>query len=66
MKPLTIQVNDLIEFKENEEVVFAYCSKTNRKMTISLNGNFKLYKNNELKYEVMQPYQAVELFNNKL
>ena len=62
MKPLELTVNELLEFKANEKMLYA--KDGNRAMYINLHGNFEVWINDEKAFEHMQPFPAVEYFNN--
>ena len=58
-----IEINQLLEFKDSNEVIYASSSSENKKFTISLHGGYRVYVNNELKFESTQPYPAIEFYN---
>lgn len=63
LKPLSVNVDDLIEFKNTEYVLYAKCGVTKKELRLNCNGGIELWHNNTKLLETMQPYTAVEAFN---
>lgn len=59
----TLEVEELLNFKNTESIMYARCSETKREMRITLNGGFQILKNKELKHETMNAANAVKLYN---
>jgi hypothetical protein len=61
-----INLNDLQKWQQEEKVLFAYVmtSKENKQLYCTLRGSYEVWQNNELVMETMQPFKAVEKYNN--
>lgn len=62
---LKINYDEVISFIKSKEVIYASeCGEKNRKITCLLNGNFKVYSNDDCIYCGDDLIQAVDLFNS--
>lgn len=61
-KPHLINVNDLQEWLGKTEVQYA-SDMPLKKLTVTTSGGFKLYHNGVVVWEGIQPYRAVEKYN---
>lgn len=58
----SITVHDLLEFKEQQEIVYASQSEK-KKLVLTLSGGYKVYNNGEVVLETMTPVDAVKKYN---
>ena len=63
MKPHEINLEELIDFQTNEKVLYASSSKENKQLYITLCGSYEVWHNKEIVLETMQPFVAVEKYN---
>ena len=59
----TIDLNELIEFRETQEVIFASSTKENKQLTMTCRGTY-VVRHNGISREFMQPYNATEYYNS--
>lgn len=64
VKPEPISVTDMLEFKNEQWVQYAYQNKV--RLEISLNGHYRVTVNREKVYEGMQAQDAVDAFNREI
>lgn len=62
-KPHIIELEPLQEWMATHETLYAVCSEQHKKLTITCNGTFKLYHNNEVVWQGIQPFRAMENYN---
>ena len=63
MKPHEINLEELIDFQTNEKVLYASSTKENKQLYITLRGSYEVWHNKEKVLETMQPFTAVEKYN---
>lgn len=63
MKNHQIELTDLQEWMENNEAIYASSSREDKKLVVSMHGGFKLYHKGNIVWEGIQPYRAVEKYN---
>lgn len=61
----SVKVDDLLKFKEEQEVVYAshFGANINKKLVLTLSGGYKVYNNNEVVLETMTPAYAAKTYN---
>lgn len=64
MKPHTIELQDVINFQQEEKQIFAHSSKENKSLYCTLRGNYEVWHNGKKILECMQAYNAVEKYNS--
>lgn len=64
MKTHTITLDELFKFQQNEKIIYASSSKENKILYLTLRGSYEIWHNNKLIKETIQPYTAVETYNN--
>lgn len=60
------QILDLNEFSEwlNEgSAMYAKCSVSDKELRVTFNGGFQIFHKGEKVFECMQPYRAIEKYN---
>jgi hypothetical protein len=58
---------DLKEFQEalvNFESIYASDISSKKRLVITGDGGIRIYQNNEIVWEGMQPYRAIEKYNS--
>lgn len=63
MEKHAVDLNALIEWQSTEKVLFASSSSEKKKLFCNFRGGYEVWHNNELVFETMQPYNAVEKYN---
>ena len=63
MKKQELKVNDLLEWKEKEKVLYASSSKESKRLFANLNGGFEIEVKGEVIWQGIQAYSAVEKYN---
>jgi len=58
-----IDLDGLLKFKAEEKILYASSSKENKKLYITLNGNYEVFVNKELVLETMHSNFAIEKYN---
>lgn len=66
MKPLILDVFQLIEWKNKERVLYASETEEGvlKRMYVNLNGGFEIHVAGKLVKETLQPYTACDFFNS--
>jgi hypothetical protein len=64
MKIELLNVNDLLEWKEKQKLVYAFDSRRNKKLILNLNGGFEIEVNGEIIWQGIQAFSAVEKYND--
>lgn len=64
MKAHEIELQELIKWHEETVSTFAYSSRERKSLVCSLKGGFRVIVNGEVVWEGMQPFSAVEAYNN--
>ena len=59
----TLNVNDLLEYKDEQEVLYASNSKNQLRLYILLDGSYRVELTGTTLLKTMQPSDAIELFN---
>lgn len=62
MKRLELNVDELNEFRSNESLLYA--KDSTREMRITCYGSIQIFHKGVLVSETIQPFKAVEYFNN--
>jgi len=66
MSRLQRQILDLNEFQEwiaTQTTMYAKCSVSDKELRVTFNGNFQIFHKGEKVYECMQPFTAIEKYN---
>lgn len=63
MRKQEITANEITEWKNTQRLLYASCSKSQRKLFCTLSGNYEVYKKGELILETNQPYLAAKKYN---
>jgi hypothetical protein len=66
MGKLQRQILDLNEFQEwiaTKSTMYAKCSVSDKELRITFNGGFQIFHKGEKVFECMQPYTAIEKYN---
>lgn len=58
-----VELEELMKFANEEKVMFASSSKENKKLFITLRGSYEVWHNGKRVWETMQPFIAVEKYN---
>ena len=58
-----IYLTDLIAWKIQQRILYAACSKGQKKLFCDLHGNYEVYKKGELILETDLGFKAVEKYN---
>lgn len=64
MKPHTITLDELFKFQQTEKIIYASSTKENKILYLTLRGSYEVWHNKKLIKETIQPYTAVETYNN--
>jgi len=65
MKHHELDLAEFLKFLEEEpEVLYASSSRENKRLICKLKGNFEVRVGGEVVWSGMQPYSAVEAYNN--
>jgi len=62
-KPHIITLELFQEWLMKNETVYA-SSLPDKKLTVTMSGGYKVYKNGELYWQGMQPFAAIEKYNS--
>lgn len=54
------------EWLNKQDITYAYDSKTDLRLAITLKGNMVISQNGEVKYQTLQPFNAIEKYNELL
>lgn len=60
---MQLDLNDLLDFVHNQKYEYAYISKLDLKLYVTLNGLYIVEQNGEIVSKSMQPIYAIEKFN---
>ncbi len=63
LKPLTINLKELNEFRDTETLLYARCF-TGKELRLTCHGGIQVCKDGKILYQSTQPYPAVEFFNS--
>lgn len=58
-----IDIEGLIEWQQEQKVLFASSSKEQKQLYCTLRGSYEIYHKKEKVLETMQPFTAVEKYN---
>jgi len=58
-----ITVQELSEFQQTEYTIFRSSNKPQKQLICTLRGSFEVWHNGEKVWECMQPFTAVEKYN---
>lgn len=64
MKHHEIEINGLIEWLSQAEIVYASSSREHKKLVATPNGTLKVTVAGQTVWEGMQPFSAVEAYNS--
>lgn len=64
MKHHEIDLEGLQSWYEENEATFASSTRERKRLTCTLKGTFKLYVNNTVVWQGIQPFAAVEAYND--
>ncbi len=64
MKPHEVKLEDLQEWVETTEVVFASSTRERKRLTATPNGNLKVVVAGKVIWEGIQPHDAVAVYNS--
>lgn len=64
LKPLELNLQDLIKYRLENQVRYAYCGVTKKELKLDFYGGLHLYKENVLIASYTEGYVAVEAFND--
>jgi len=60
----TIELSELFEFQQEQKVTFASSSKENKQLYCTLRGSYEVWHKGVMVKETIQPFVAVETYNN--
>ena len=63
MTPHKLEFKDLIDWKNQQRILYASCSKSQKKLFCDLHGNYEVYKKGQLIIETSQAHQAIKEYN---
>lgn len=63
MKNQELEIAPLQEWMAENEVTYASSTHPKKKLNMTMNGGFKLYHNNEVVWQGIQPFRAIEKYN---
>ena len=58
-----IDIEGLTEWVADQEILFASSSKEQKRLYVTMNGNYKVYHKGELVLETSMAYGAVKKYN---
>jgi len=58
-----LNVNDLLEWREKQKLMYATDSRKNKRLLLNLNGGFEIEVKGEIVWQGVQAYSAVEAYN---
>lgn len=58
-----LDANNLIDWKSQQRILYARCSKSKKALFCDLYGNYEVYKKGQLIIETNQAYKAVKEYN---
>ena len=58
-----IDIEELSEWQQEQKVLFASSSKEQKRLYVTLRGSYEVYHKGEKVLETMQPFLAVEKYN---
>ena len=58
-----LNVNDLLEWKAKQRIMYASDSRSTKKLFLNLNGGFELEVKGKVIWQGIQAYSAVEKYN---
>jgi len=68
MEKHKIELEGLVKFQSEEKIVYAssWCEDKNedKKLYVTLRGNYEVWSHNEKVFETIQPFNAVEKYNS--
>lgn len=64
MKVHKVELPELQKWMQTEEVIFASSSRERKRLIATLNGTLKVVVVGEVVWQGMQPFSAVEAYNN--
>ena len=64
MKHHEIDLEGLQSWYDENEVMFAMSTAERKKLMCSMRGTFRIYVNDKLVWQGMQPFSAVEKYNS--
>jgi hypothetical protein len=59
-----IKLEEFQQFLSEEEVLYASSARENKRLYVALNGNIRVMAHGRTIYKGVQPYPAVEAYNN--
>jgi len=62
--PHVVELDELIKWMNEEEVIFASSTRERKRLSCSLRGGFKVTIAGRTVWQGMQPFAAVEAYNN--
>lgn len=62
-KPLELDAKDLINYIGEQKVLYASCGYTGKKMYLTFAGGIEVWKDDKFIRGFIQPFPAVEFFN---
>lgn len=66
MKNHTIELEDLRECQSEAKMLFASSTKGNKQIFATLRGSYEVWQNGERILECIQPFAAVEKYNQTI
>ncbi len=60
---MILMLEDFVKWYNEKEVQYAVNTKTGAKMIVHLNGNIQVFKNEKLVWQGIQPFSAIEAYN---
>ena len=63
LKALNLNVTELQKFRTEQTALFAKCGVTGKEIRLTFYGGIQVWQNGELIKEFIQPFLAVEFFN---
>lgn len=65
MKEPRLTIQNLLLFKAEAEVTYCSCAGTiNKRLTITCNGNYRVYHNKQLLLETLNASEAINTYEN--
>jgi hypothetical protein len=61
---VTVDLTQFQEWKAKHRLLYSFCKKRNVRLWVYLNGNMAVEKEGKIIWQGIQPWNAVEEFNN--